>query len=338
MSDKKISQLLDAGAPKAGDKFIIARNGDNFTVDGALLAVPGPTGPTGTTGATGATGPAGANGQGVPVGGTTGQVLSKKSLVDFDTQWVSNNASIPVGINQRRRIFADFTEGRAYNTANVSVNISGGFSYYSNVTSCSFYMNTSVTDLDTHGSLVFNSGATAGFSAKIATNYSGVALTDKISKYETRHKFLQANIDDINWFFGLDQTSGPGAFRNTGATTGSAALGFFVAPNSPVPGNYAVIARRTGSSGNGQTVMDTGVPYLSGSFDTLRIEVSKASAKFYINGVLKNTITTNIETNPARPFYAPSISVSRTAGTTNADLFETDYVEWIPDTTWWGLS
>lgn len=44
----------------------------------------GPTGPTGATGSTGATGPAG---QGVPVGGATGTVLTKKTATDYDTQW-----------------------------------------------------------------------------------------------------------------------------------------------------------------------------------------------------------------------------------------------------------
>ena len=42
-------------------------------------------GPAGATGATGATG---ASGQGVPVGGTTGQVLSKASGTNYDTEWV----------------------------------------------------------------------------------------------------------------------------------------------------------------------------------------------------------------------------------------------------------
>ena len=46
----------------------------------------GPTGPAGPTGATGATGPAGV---GVPTGGTTGQLLSKVSGTDYDTEWTT---------------------------------------------------------------------------------------------------------------------------------------------------------------------------------------------------------------------------------------------------------
>lgn len=43
--------------------------------------------PKGDKGDTGATGPAGDDGEGVPTGGTTGQVLTKDSGTDFDTSW-----------------------------------------------------------------------------------------------------------------------------------------------------------------------------------------------------------------------------------------------------------
>jgi hypothetical protein len=46
---------------------------------------PGPQGPQGPQG------PAGANGAGVPVGGTTGQVLAKASGTNYDTQWVNQS-------------------------------------------------------------------------------------------------------------------------------------------------------------------------------------------------------------------------------------------------------
>lgn len=49
----------------------------------------GPAGPTGSTGATGATGPQGPAGQGVPTGGTTGQVLAKASGTNYDTVWTT---------------------------------------------------------------------------------------------------------------------------------------------------------------------------------------------------------------------------------------------------------
>lgn len=52
----------------------------------------GATGSAGAAGATGPTGPAGADGEGVPVGGTTGQVLAKASNDDYDTEWSSAGA------------------------------------------------------------------------------------------------------------------------------------------------------------------------------------------------------------------------------------------------------
>lgn len=48
----------------------------------------GATGATGSTGATGATGPQGDPGEGVPAGGTTGQILSKVDNTDYNTQWI----------------------------------------------------------------------------------------------------------------------------------------------------------------------------------------------------------------------------------------------------------
>ena len=70
------------------------------TVTGTLtgsVGVPGPQGPTGATGATGATGPAGspgAPGQGVPVGGTAGQFLSKIDSTNYNTDWTTVNLSV----------------------------------------------------------------------------------------------------------------------------------------------------------------------------------------------------------------------------------------------------
>lgn len=60
-------------------------------VPGADSTVPGPPGATGATGPPGAAstvpGPQGPPGQGVPVGGTTGQVLTKVTAADYNTNW-----------------------------------------------------------------------------------------------------------------------------------------------------------------------------------------------------------------------------------------------------------
>jgi hypothetical protein len=52
----------------------------------------GPAGPTGPQGPQGIQGPTGTNGQGVPTGGTTGQVLAKTSNTDYATGWTTPSA------------------------------------------------------------------------------------------------------------------------------------------------------------------------------------------------------------------------------------------------------
>lgn len=55
----------------------------------SIVGPAGATGATGSTGAAGPTGPAGADGVGVPVGGSTGQVLTKNSGTNYDTTWAA---------------------------------------------------------------------------------------------------------------------------------------------------------------------------------------------------------------------------------------------------------
>jgi hypothetical protein len=80
----------------------------------------GPPGPQGDPGAQGPQGSAGPAGQGVPIGGTTGQTLVKKSATDFDTQWGpsirSNNVGSPDGdvSGAMGDIFVDRSEPQLY--------------------------------------------------------------------------------------------------------------------------------------------------------------------------------------------------------------------------------
>ena len=83
------------------DYYLNTANGDVYQrQSGAYVLtgnIRGPQGIQGTAGATGATGAAGTNGtngtngQGVPVGGTAGQVLSKIDATDYSTQWVAQS-------------------------------------------------------------------------------------------------------------------------------------------------------------------------------------------------------------------------------------------------------
>jgi hypothetical protein len=95
---------------------------------GSGTSIIGPTGPTGATGPTGPTGPTGAtgpagtngtngtNGAGVPVGGTSNQVLAKIDATDYNTQWVT---AISLAANN------------AFTGANTFQSVSGVTSFYS---------------------------------------------------------------------------------------------------------------------------------------------------------------------------------------------------------------
>lgn len=88
--------------------------GDQISANGVLgPSLTGPAGPAGADGAAGATGPQGPQGvqgiqgiqgiqgdpgEGVPAAGTTGQVLTKTSDTDYDTEWADpTGSSLPAG-------------------------------------------------------------------------------------------------------------------------------------------------------------------------------------------------------------------------------------------------
>jgi hypothetical protein len=74
-------------SPTVGQLFTVGETTWEWTGvvwEGSSVAIPGPTGPTGPTGATGSTGAAG---PGVASGGSAGQILTKVSATNYDTQW-----------------------------------------------------------------------------------------------------------------------------------------------------------------------------------------------------------------------------------------------------------
>jgi hypothetical protein len=87
---------VDIDTPEEGD---VLRYNDSTGVweNSQVISSTGPTGPTGATGptgnvgATGATGATGPTGAGVPVGGTTGQVLAKIDETNYNAQWVTSS-------------------------------------------------------------------------------------------------------------------------------------------------------------------------------------------------------------------------------------------------------
>ena len=82
----------------------------------------GEQGPKGETGPTGQTGPAGAPGVGVPTGGTTGQVLTKASGTDYDTEWTTPD---PGGVTDVQVNGASVVSGGVANVPLASTTIPG---------------------------------------------------------------------------------------------------------------------------------------------------------------------------------------------------------------------
>ena len=81
----------NASVTNSGDETNVVLN---FTIPRGKT---GPQGPQGEPGADGKTGPQGPAGPGVAYGGTTGQVLAKKSNANFDTEWVDARPYVPIG-------------------------------------------------------------------------------------------------------------------------------------------------------------------------------------------------------------------------------------------------
>lgn len=89
-----IPQTIDAAleAAKESGEFDGPQGPQGETGPKGDTGATGPEGPKGATGATGPQGPqgpAGPDGVGIPTGGTTGQVLSKASETDYDTEWTT---------------------------------------------------------------------------------------------------------------------------------------------------------------------------------------------------------------------------------------------------------
>lgn len=85
----------------------------------------GATGPQGPAGADGAPGADGADGVGVPPGGSTGQVLSKASATDYDTEWVT--AGTGGGFVARTTTSHTTASLPSNNTENVSLTFKPGY-------------------------------------------------------------------------------------------------------------------------------------------------------------------------------------------------------------------
>ena len=80
-----------------GTNASVTNSGDETNVVLNFTIPRGKTGPQGPQGADGKTGPQGPAGPGVAAGGTTGQVLVKKSNTNYDTEWINPLPYVPIG-------------------------------------------------------------------------------------------------------------------------------------------------------------------------------------------------------------------------------------------------
>lgn len=113
-------------------------NGNNvytITLDNSnTYDVTCPIGPTGAAGSTGATGPAG---PGVPDGGSTGQVLVKRSWADYDTEWQTPSGgavTVTPATNYGREVGSITSDG-------VTQNLYAGLPYADNREVINIYTN-----------------------------------------------------------------------------------------------------------------------------------------------------------------------------------------------------
>ena len=133
-----------------------------------IQGLTGNTGPQGIQGLTGDTGPQGPAGQGVPVGGATGQVLTKLSATNYDTSWqtpsAGGGADVKSGIVN---LGAGGTANVTFTTPFSSVPhvcVTSNFSTTDTSTTLSAY------NITVNGFTMRGSGNAAGNCAWIATN------------------------------------------------------------------------------------------------------------------------------------------------------------------------
>lgn len=151
----------------------------------------------------------------------------------------------------------------------------------------------------------------ASYAAGQASALRGTA--DKIMQFHTRVRFPTLSTSGERYIFAAGYIS---------SLTATSPDGFYFRYDESVSANwYAVVTNNS----SGITGVTTGVAVGTNTFQKLRIEVDETatSAKFYIDNVLTNTITTNFP-GTTRDF-GPGVNMRKTNGTT-ARTAEVDYL------------
>ena len=85
-----VYQLIDKDNPSDSNSWQKLGSGGGTSGGSGAQGAHGAQGAAGTSGTSGQTGAQGVAGVGIPAGGSTGQILSKKTGSDYDTEWINN--------------------------------------------------------------------------------------------------------------------------------------------------------------------------------------------------------------------------------------------------------
>ena len=155
----------------------------------------GADGQDGKDGADGQDGQDGADGQGVPAGGTTGQILSKTDATDYNTEWVDAPSGGSVGTLQQVTDLGNTTTNdiiinTGLNLTCSSVTGGGITSYNSNITNLGSGGNLDIVNTDgtiriwakdSSDSIVLVVGDAVSYKTMIEVNNTGVVMEGRLT-------------------------------------------------------------------------------------------------------------------------------------------------------------
>ena len=209
----------------------------------------GDTGATGPQGPTGPTGPQGPAGQGVPAGGSTGQVLKKSSSTDYDTEWGSIPSPLPSG-GSASQVLAKNSNNTALTWAGYAVPGGGSqgqvLQKSSNVTGATSWGGYSVPAGGSTGQVLKKSSDTDG-----ATSWAGYAVPTGGSTNQILAKNSNTN-GDLKWINNNSATFPTGGsasqvLRRNGVNSGLEWAGYAV-PTGGLKGQF--LCKNSDSNGN----------------------------------------------------------------------------------------
>lgn len=207
----------------------------------------GSVGPAGGTGATGATGPAG---PGVPIGGTSGQVLQKTTGTDYDTSWITPAAGVTFPLAQTGAVGTDPAlttkiTGDTYNRQELRAD---GTHYFGAGST------TPETKVGPYGSVgLYLDNATYGANLYCLSNLASTTGAS-IHLSHTRAGAATASGDSLGYisFEGRDATTGFAAasISVTTVEAGSSGRGAYMSFNTITPGTTGSLTGRMRLVGN----------------------------------------------------------------------------------------